>query len=173
LRAWSRRRENPDDLMFWRLSPPDRMPYRVRRRLLIAVMALGLCAGAAQAQNSKPDNPDAPKVLLENEQVRVLEVRFKAGGKADILNHPNRFIYALSDGALLFSPPGKTPYELSFKTGEALWLPAQQIATRNEGDKDVRALVVELKEVSRGRGKRAAAKDAPRAAGKKSSKQAR
>jgi len=117
-------------------------------RLILAAAAVVFCFGAAHAQTAEP-----PKVLLENEQVRVLEMRFPAGAKLDTLSQPNRFIYGLSDGALLFSPPGRTPYELSFKAGEALWLPAAAMGTKNEGDKEIRALVVELKDI-RTKGKR-------------------
>ena len=120
-------------------------------RFILAAAAMTYGLAAAHAQNH-----DAAKVLLENEQVRVIEMRFKPGVKFDTTSHPNRFIYGLSDGALLFSPPGRTPYELSFRAGEALWLPAQAMATQNEGDKEVRALVVELKDVRAKRGAPAA-----------------
>jgi hypothetical protein len=76
-------------------------------------------------------------------------------------------LYALTDGALVFTPPGRTAYELTFKAGEALWIPSQETATANEGDKEVRALVVEI------RGRPAAPpakKGRPSKAGKKSSK---
>ncbi len=129
-------------------------------RVILAAAALVYGFGSAHAQNS-----DAAKVVLENEQVRVIEMRFKPGMKLDTTSHPNRFIYGLSDGALLFSPPGRTPYELSFKAGEALWLPAQAMATQNEGDKEVRALVVELKDL-RVKGNRAAPAKSAKAAGR-------
>jgi hypothetical protein len=58
---------------------------------------------------------------------------------------PNTFLYALTDGAIVFTPPGRKGYELTFKAGEALWLPSQETATANEGDKEVRALLVEIK----------------------------
>jgi hypothetical protein len=121
---------------------------RMMSRFILAAAVLTFGVATAQAQTN-----DNAKVLLENEQVRVIEMRFPAGTRLDTLSQPNRFIYGLSDGALLFSPPGRTPYELSFKAGEALWLPAATMATRNEGDKEVRALVVELKDI-RGKGKR-------------------
>ena len=34
---------------------------------------------------------------------------------------------------------------MSFRAGEALWLPSQLAATSNETDKEIRALVVEIK----------------------------
>src|SRR5688572_18245068 len=69
--------------------------------------------------------------LLENEQIRVRELRLPPGAKTRAEPRPNTFLYALTDGALVFSPPGRTAYELSFKAGEALWLPAQETATSN------------------------------------------
>jgi hypothetical protein len=35
---------------------------------------------------------------------------------------------------------------MSFQAGEALWLPSQTTALANEGSKEIRALVVEIKE---------------------------
>ncbi len=94
---------------------------------LAAVLALTI--GSAQAQTAKSPGTDS-KPLLENERMRVIEMLFKPGSKTSILSHPSRFVYALTDGSLVFSPPGKTPYELSFKAGEALWLPAEAMVTR-------------------------------------------
>jgi hypothetical protein len=117
-------------------------------RFVITAALLALTIGAAQAQTVKPPGTDS-KPLLENERMRVIEVLFKPRSKTTTLSHPNRFVYALTDGSLVFSPPGKTPYELSFKAGEALWLPAEAMVTENDGDKEVRTLVVELKEGAR------------------------
>jgi quercetin dioxygenase-like cupin family protein len=117
--------------------------------ILAAVCAVTFGVAYAQEKNPADDKQKSAgtetKSLLENEQMRVVEIRFKPGAKTATLSHPNRFVYALTDGALVFSPPGKTPYELSFKSGEALWLPAESTATENDSDKDVRTLVVEMK----------------------------
>lgn len=121
------------------------------RLLILAVAASGLMLATAVGQERQEQKMEPPsggietKSLLDNEQMRVVEMRFKPGAKTETLSHPNRFLYALTDGSLVFSPPGKTPYELSFKRGEALWLPADSTATQNDGDEDVRTLVVELK----------------------------
>lgn len=100
-----------------------------------------LPAAASHAQNAVSD----PKSLLDNEQIRVKELRLAPGAKRPSEERPNTFLYALTDGALVFTPPGRTGYELTFKAGDALWLPAQAAGTANEGDKEVRALVVEVK----------------------------
>jgi len=86
-------------------------------------------------------------------------MHLKAGAKVASQTFPNTFLYALTDGALVFSPPVRTPNELTFKAGEALWLSAQQAAMANETGKDIRALLVEIKQrppaaaKSKGRGK--------------------
>lgn len=128
-----------------------------------AVLAIALTilpASIAFAQN-QPGRP-----LLENDQIKVRELRLAPGARQPAETRPNTFLYALTDGSLVFTPPGRTAYELTFKAGEALWIPSQETATANEGDKEVRALVVEI----RGRPATQAKKGRPSKAGKKSSK---
>lgn len=129
----------------------------------IPVLALALTilpASLSLAQNA----PVAPKSLLENEQIKVREIRLAPGAKQPSAARPNTFLYALTDGSIVFTPPGRKGYELTFKAGEALWLPSQETATANEGDKEVRALLVEIK------GRAPAAKKGRAPKGKKGSK---
>src|SRR4051794_36115178 len=112
---------------------------------LCAFAASTLLWSGAGAQEAKPEQKVEQKIpgvdtkpLLDNEQMKVFEVRFKPGAMTPALSHANRFVYALTDGSLVFSPAGKTPYELTFKNGEALWLPADETTTKNETDRDVR-----------------------------------
>ena len=110
----------------------------------ITVLALALTilpASLCVAQNAAP----APKSLMENDQIRVREIRMAPGAKQPAAARPNTFLYALTDGSIVFTPPGRKEYELTFKAGEALWLPSQETGTANEGDKEVRALMVEIK----------------------------
>ncbi|MBN8919612.1 MAG: hypothetical protein J0H62_02695, partial [Rhizobiales bacterium] len=69
----------------------------------------------------------------------------KPGGKVGLHAHPEHLLYLLTDATLAIAQQGKTPYEMTFKAGEALILPAQIQSTENTGDKSVRALVVEIK----------------------------
>jgi hypothetical protein len=118
------------------------------RRLLIAAAAVPVLMVGAQAQTTGKASSES-KPLLENDRVRVIEMTFKPGDQAGGISSPNRFVYALTDGSLVFAPPGKRPYELSFNAGEALWLPSEATATINDGEKEVRALVVEFKDGGR------------------------
>ena len=114
-------------------------------RLLMTIAAATLfLARAATAQDAVKVAPGAYKVLLENDHVRVLDVRLPAGGKAPMHSHPAYIVYALSDGKVRFtSPKGKTQ-EIDIKAGEATWRPAESHAVENIGP-DVHVLNVELK----------------------------
>lgn len=119
--------------------------------MLHILKCLLICAGLVilvfpgAAQNAGARAPDGAK-LLENEQIKVRELQLKPGARLPVQSFPNTFVYALTDGALVFMPPGRTGYELTFKAGEALWLSAQQAAMANETGHEIRALLVEIKQ---------------------------
>lgn len=117
------------------------------RRGLLALCALVLLPLAAQAQDRKA-GAEAPKVLLDTERVRVTEVRVKPGAKLELKGPPYQFLYMLTDGSLVFSPPGKMPYQFLLKAGEVSLLPSQSTA-ENDGEKEMRAVLVEIKEGAR------------------------
>ena len=111
--------------------------------------------------------------MLDNDRVRVLQATFKPGDKVGMRNYPSHLMYPLTDGTLVFVPAGRTGYEVNFKTGEALWFPPLARATENDGDKEVRVLVVELKDGGAARaGGAAKAKSKAKAKGKAAPKAA-
>jgi hypothetical protein len=149
--------------------------------LVPAILAVALfgAAGVARAEEKIPPPPpqDAPsldkpvtppdsyRIVMENDRVRMIEVHIKPHSKVDVESPPNRerFLYMLSDGALILAPPGKTPYEFALHAGETAVFPAVSSVVENDTDSAVRALMVEVKEpmrasvASRGaKGKRAA-----------------
>ena len=140
-------------------------------RTSIGIVILLLSVTGALAQPAKKAEEHA-RILLQNDQIAVREQVWAPASKTAPANFPNSFIYPLTDGTLVITHPGRTPFEMSFRAGEALWLPAQATALANEGDKEIRALVVEIKEKpvgsGRSRGKPATAQPAT-AKGKKSS----
>src|SRR3954467_10081398 len=111
--------------------------------LFASAMLVALC-GHLAAQD-KPAG-GIYQQILDNDRVRVFQGNFKPGDKLPTRNFPNHLMYALTDGTLIFVPAGRTGYEVNFKAGEALWFPALQRATENDGDKEVRVLVVEMKD---------------------------
>ena len=114
-----------------------------RHRLALATL---LCLPlAAHAQERKAE-PETAKALLDTERVRVTEVRVKPGAKFELKGRPYQFVYMLTDGSLVFSPPGKQPYQLLLRAGEVSLLPSQSTTTENDGEKELRAVLVEIKE---------------------------
>src|ERR1700736_1245330 len=132
----------------------------VRCRFLAFAILL-LLPVAAHAQERKPE-PEASKVLLDTERVRVIEVRVKPGAKFELKGHPYQFVYMLTDGSLVFSPPGRPSYELMLRAGELSLLPSQSTSSENDGEKELRALLVEIKEGSRAATKAATGKSKAR-----------
>jgi len=115
------------------------------KRILLSV-AVVLLAGPVMAQQREATDARVYKQLLDNERVRVFQANFKPGDKLATRNYPNHLIYTLTDGTLVFTPAGRTAYEVNFKAGETMWFPPLARATENDSDKEVRVLVVEFKD---------------------------
>ena len=131
-------------------------------KLMLALLA-PLVAGApiamsamaraqAPAESDRPVTPpDSYRIVMENDRVRIIEVHIKARSKVNVDSPANRdrFLYMLSDGALILAQPGKTPYEFALHAGETAVFPPVSPTVENDTDSAVRALMVEVKEPSR------------------------
>ena len=89
--------------------------------------------------------PDSYKVLLENDAVRVLEVRIKQGAKSEMHSHPKSVAICLNDQRLKFTFPNGKSENADLKSGQSVWLDGISHAVENTGTEDVRSVVVELK----------------------------
>jgi quercetin dioxygenase-like cupin family protein len=103
----------------------------------------------AQAQSEWPDAlhgaSNVYKLILENERIRVLDVKFKPGDKAAMHSHPDHLVYVLADGTLKLSLPDGTSQEFQLKAGQALWIDGGPHETTNIGKTEAHNLVVELR----------------------------
>ena len=89
---------------------------------------------------------DVYSLLMENDRVRVFDVRFRPGQKAVMHGHPDHVIYVLADGALKLTLPDDHSQEVPVKAGQVLWMDAGPHAAENVGTTEAHLLVVELKE---------------------------
>ena len=89
---------------------------------------------------------DVYKMVMENERVRVFDVRFKPGQKAVMHTHPDHVIYVLSDYTLDLSLPDGSRQEIPLKEGQSFFMNGGPHAAVNIGKTEGHALVVELKE---------------------------
>lgn len=151
----------------------------------LALLAFGALLTASSMATAQPDPdkpvtpPDSYRVVMENDRVRMIEIHIKARSKVNVDSPAGRerFLYMLSDGALVLAPPGKTPYEFALHAGETAVFPAVSPTVENDTDSAVRALMVEIKMPTRGasssgggRAKSAKGKSRTRVAAKSSGK---
>ena len=120
---------------------------------LIASALIGATSfAAAQADPERPVTPpDSYRVVMENDRVRMIEIHVKPHSKVNVDSPAGRerFLYMLSDGALILAPPGKTPYEFALHAGETVVFPAVSPTVANDTASAVRALMVEVKQPMR------------------------
>ena len=88
---------------------------------------------------------DVYKLLLENERVRVFDVRFKPGQKAVMHGHPDHVVYVLLDGNFKLAFPDGKSQEVPLKAGQAIFMVAGPHETTNLGKTEAHNLVIELK----------------------------
>src|SRR5437867_12948583 len=99
----------------------------------------------AHAQDPVKISPQYYKVLLENDQVRVLEYRLKPGEKEPMHSHPAGVVYVLSGARVKFSYPDGRTEEKPAASGETIWREPTTHAVENVGDTEVHAIAVDLK----------------------------
>jgi len=125
----------------------------VTRWIRLVPLAAGTLVAATSLTAAQPDPdkpvtpPDSYRVVMENDRMRMIEVHIKAHSKVNVDSPANRerFLYMLSDGALILAPPGKTPYEFALHAGETAVFPAVSPVVENDTNSAVRALMVEIK----------------------------
>src|SRR6266478_9518861 len=105
------------------------------KTIILLSLLVVLCA-PAYAQDPVKTSPQYYKVLLENDQVRVLEYRLKAGEKEPVHSHPAGVVYVLSGAKLKFSYPDGRTEERTAATGETIWRGPSTHAEENIGDSD-------------------------------------
>jgi hypothetical protein len=126
-------------------------------RFLLAVLMLVAATLTAAAQQAAPASerpvtaPDSTRIVMENERVRIIEFHVRARSKVNVEAPAGRerFLYMLTDGALVLAPPGRAPYEFVLHAGESIVFPAVSPTVENASDQAVRAMLIELKQPTR------------------------
>src|SRR6266478_4463316 len=106
----------------------------------ILISLLAVACTTAHGQDPVTASPKYYKVLFENEQVRVLEYRLKAGEKEPMHSHPGGVVYVLSGAKLKFSYPDGRTEERAADTGETIWREPTTRAVENIGDTEAHAI---------------------------------
>jgi hypothetical protein len=128
-------------------QPDGGCTHGLTRRQLVALLAgFGISADAL-AQDAAQVSRRSYKVVLENEQVRVLEYVSKPGlglcGQG-VHSHPDHLTVLLTAAKGKVTQDGKT-LVVEKKAGEIFWEPASTHSVENIGGSGARAYIVELK----------------------------
>jgi quercetin dioxygenase-like cupin family protein len=110
--------------------------------LLIALLCLPVVAAAQD-----PVKVDAKhyKVLFDNDQVRVLKIRYGAHEKSVMHEHPDAVAVYITDAHGKFNLPDGSSMPSEGKAGEAMFTPAGKHLPENVGGKPFEVVLVELK----------------------------
>ena len=89
--------------------------------------------------------PDNYKVVEENDRVRILEYRGRAGAKTEMHSHPDVVAIAVSDIQVRFTSPDGQSFEAELKSGQSMFAPGGDHSTENIGGTEAHVILVELK----------------------------
>ena len=117
------------------------------KRVLLAATALALSASITPTLAQDPTKVDANhyKVEFENDQVRVLRVKYGVKEKSVMHEHPDAVAIFLTDGMVKFGTPDGKFVDSPVKAGTPRWTPAGKHLPENIGDKPFEVLLVEMK----------------------------
>ena len=115
--------------------------------VLMTTIAFTRFSGVVSSQDRDPVtlSPQYYKVLLDNEQVRVLEYRLKPGEKEVMHSHSAAFVYGFNDAKTKTTLPDGKVSEYTAKAGDFFWRSPVTHALENIGYTEVHSLAVELK----------------------------
>ena len=121
-----------------------------RRTLLLggAAIVAKLASSTAVAQDAAKIQPEAFRVVLENETTRVLE--FVSRPRTEVCgvgkhSHPAHLTVALSDAKVRVTLPDGKKIVATNKPGDVWWSEAETHTVENIGGNEVRALIIEYK----------------------------
>lgn len=129
-------------------------PPLSRREMIRILAGLGLAAAFTDsvAQDATKADPRGYRVVLENDQVRVLEYigkpRLGVCGQG-MHSHPDHVTVVLSDVKAKVTLPDGNMFIAQSKPGDVLFEPAGKHSVENIGGRDARSLLIELKTVPR------------------------
>lgn len=111
--------------------------------ITIVILLLSVSVYAQDPVTTAPKN--YKKVLLENDNVRVLKFEMAPGEVIPWHSHPNHVIYALSSGKIEITDKGKEPATMDVKAGDAIFIPAVTHMARNIGATTIKLVITEIK----------------------------
>lgn len=104
-----------------------------------------LAAGTAAAQDPLVVAPDNYRLLLDNDAVRVFEVRIEPGQKTAMHAHQASLIYVFADCRIRHTFPDGRSTVSEARAGHVVWTEGETHSSENLGSTPIRVLKVEFK----------------------------
>jgi quercetin dioxygenase-like cupin family protein len=117
--------------------------HRYTKWVLLALACT--CAGAVTAQDMAAVSPKTAKVIIDNAQVRVLEVNVKPGEKSPMHSHPGNVVVFITPGKIKTTNADGKVIEGERKAGDAIWSDPVTHTNENVGTTAMKVIVVEVK----------------------------
>ncbi len=125
-------------------SPMDEL-----RRNLLRLLPMLVLAECAEAQDAAKVQPQAYRVALENDKVRVLDYNSRPGMGVcgnGMHSHPAHLTVVVSGGSVrIRTPDGKTVEQKDIPVGVVFWSEAETHNVENISGSNMRSLIIELK----------------------------
>lgn len=98
-----------------------------------------------QNQDTQPTVSARPKILLENERVKVFERHIKAGMKTRMHSHPDLVLYALKNSRTRYTYPDGKEEIVDLKAGDVVFKKAESHIAELIIPEESLDLMIELK----------------------------
>jgi len=112
---------------------------------VLATVGFAISSRGTTTQDPVKQSPQYYKVLLENDQVRVLEYRLKPGEKEPMHTHSDGVLYIFGDAKMRTTYPDGRTEESAGGGGEAHWRNPVTHALENIGTTEAHALAFDIK----------------------------
>jgi hypothetical protein len=113
--------------------------------IMVELKKPGAAAAAKTTLDPVKVDPKHYKVVLENDQVRVLRAKYGPHEKSVMHEHPASVAVFMSDSHVKFTLPDGTSQDNISKAHDATWADAGKHLPENLGDKPTEVIVIELK----------------------------
>src|SRR5450755_4496004 len=113
--------------------------------VMVELKKPGEAAAAKIALDPVKVDPKHYKVVIDNDQVRVLRAKYGPHEKSVMHEHPASVAVFMSDSHIKFTLPDGTSQDINSKAHDATWADAGKHLPENTGDKATEVIVIELK----------------------------
>ncbi|MDJ1421588.1 MAG: cupin domain-containing protein [Candidatus Methanoperedens sp.] len=125
------------------------MVNKIYAEEIISILDTGRRLNMIEMKDALQTAPTVYTLLMENDRVRVLDVRVKPGEKVAMHAHPDHVAYVLGGQRLKFTSKDGKSKEYELKAGQVLWIEAGPHSVENISKVEAHVIMVELKPLIR------------------------